>query len=79
MDNEDVLSIIIESLNRQGEIKFLEGASDEQIAEFEVENGIQLPKAYKAWLRFSDGGELFTPLWNTDLRSVSWTSNRCWG
>ena len=40
---------------------FLEGASEEQILEFENNRGVVLPNKYKEWLRFSDGGECFLP------------------
>ena len=42
-------------------MKFNEGATEEQIAEFEKEHEIVLPLKYKEWLSFSDGGELFLP------------------
>ncbi len=40
---------------------FLEGATEEQISQFEKENEIKFPEKYKEWLRFSDGGECFLP------------------
>lgn len=55
------LKSIIESLQPKDEMYFLEGATEGQIEKFEKENGIKLPKKYKEWLRFSDGGECFVP------------------
>ena len=52
---------IIDKLNEQGKMIFLEGATEEQIAQFERDHGIELPEKYKEWLRYSDGGELFLP------------------
>lgn len=55
------LKRIIDLLNQQGKMAFLEGATEEQISQFEKENEIELPERYKEWLRFSDGGECFLP------------------
>ncbi len=55
------LKAIIDKLNEQGKMIFLEGATEEQIAQFERDHGIELPEKYKEWLRYSDGGELFLP------------------
>ena len=57
----DELKKIIDLLNQQGKMTFLEGATEEQISQFENENGIKFPEKYKEWLRFSDGGECFLP------------------
>ena len=57
----DELKKIIDLLNQQGKMAFLEGATEEQISQFEKENEIKLPEKYKEWLRFSDGGECFLP------------------
>lgn len=51
----------IEKLNEQGKMRFLEGATEEQITQFEKEHEIALPEKYKEWLQHSDGGELFLP------------------
>lgn len=40
---------------------FLEGATEEQITQFEKDHEIELPEKYKEWLQYSDGGELFLP------------------
>ena len=57
----DDLRKIIDLLNQQGKMAFLEGATEEQISQFEKENEIKFPEKYKEWLRFSDGGECFLP------------------
>jgi len=57
----DELKTIVDLLNQQGKMAFLEGATEEQISQFEKENEIILPEKYKEWLRFSDGGECFLP------------------
>lgn len=57
----DVLKSIIDLLNKQGKMSFLDAATEEQILHFEKESGIQLPLKYKEWLHFSDGGECFLP------------------
>ena len=55
------LKFIINMINEQGKMLFLEAATDEQIVRFEKDNKVQLPKKYKEWLRYSDGGEFFLP------------------
>ena len=57
----DELKRIIDQLNHQGKMTFLEGATEEQISQFEKENEIKLSEKYKEWLCFSDGGECFLP------------------
>ena len=57
----DELKQIIEQLEKQGKMHFLETASEEQICHFEQENNTRLPSKYKEWLLFSDGGEFFLP------------------
>ena len=57
----DELKIIIDLLNQQGKMAFLEGATEEQISQFEKEKEVKFPEKYKEWLRFSDGGECFLP------------------
>lgn len=52
---------LIDKLNEQGNMNFLEGATKNQIAQFEKDNGIILPSKYKEWLHFCDGGEFFLP------------------
>ena len=55
------LKSIVESMKPQEEMCFLEGATREQIEQFENENSIKLPEKYKEWLQFSDGGECYLP------------------
>lgn len=55
------LKSIIDTLKKQGNMAFLEPATEEQIVKFEKESGITLPLKYKEWLKFSDGGECFLP------------------
>lgn len=55
------LKAIIEKLKEQGKTIILEGATEEQITQFEKDHEIELPEKYKEWLRYSDGGELFLP------------------
>lgn len=55
------LKAIIDRLIEQGKMTFLEGATEEQIAQFEKEHEVVLPEKYKEWLQHSDGGEFFLP------------------
>ena len=55
------LKAIIDKLKEQGKMIFLEGATEEQITQFEKDHEIELPEKYKEWLQYSDGGELFLP------------------
>lgn len=55
------LKSIIDRFNEQGKMVFLEGATEEQITQFEKDHEITFPEKYKEWLRYSDGGELFLP------------------
>lgn len=57
----DELNKILDQINTQGEMHFLEGTSENQIALFEKEKNIDFPSKYKEWLQFSDGGEFFLP------------------
>ena len=57
----DELKNILVSITAQGKMRFLEGATKEQISAFENENSIVLPVQYKEWLEYSDGGEFFLP------------------
>ncbi len=52
---------IVDQLNGQGKMNFLDGATEEQIANFEKEYKITLPLKFKEWLLFADGGECFLP------------------
>lgn len=55
------LAGIVRQLRRDGRMRFFDGATDGQIADFEKNNGLALPERFKEWLRFSDGGDLFLP------------------
>lgn len=55
------LKSIIDKLNEQGKMVFVEGATEEQIAQFEKDHDNVFPEKYKEWLQYSDGGELFLP------------------
>lgn len=57
----DELRTIKKQISEQGKMHFLEAATEDQIAQFEKEKGIQLPSKYREWLQLSDGGELFLP------------------
>lgn len=57
----DELKGITKTLNTQGKMRFLTPCSEEKITQFEHEHSITLPKQYKEWLQFSDGGECFLP------------------
>ena len=60
MNSEELLSIVGE-LKNQGNMRFFDPATKEQIDSFEKNNEISLPEKYKEWLLFSDGGEFFLP------------------
>lgn len=55
------LQEIINELKQQGKMRFLDGDTEEQIAQFEKDKDIKLPSAFREWLMFSDGGEIFLP------------------
>ena len=57
----DELKPIVDRFKEQGRMAFLEGTTEEKIADFEKEKNITLPNKYKEWLWFSDGGEFFLP------------------
>ena len=50
-----------ERLKEQGKMRFRDGATEEEILQFEKEHGVTLPNGFKAWLQYSDGGEFFLP------------------
>ena len=52
---------IKERLNNEGKMRFIDGATEDQIAKFENEHQILLPIRFKEWRVRSDGGELFLP------------------
>ncbi len=55
------LEAIIDKLNEQGKMAFLEAATEEQISRFEESHKVKLPEKYKEWLQHSDGGDCFLP------------------
>lgn len=55
------LKSIVDQLNKQGRMNFLDAATEEQISEFEKKNKFALPLKYKEWLLFTDGSECFLP------------------
>lgn len=55
------LKLIVDKFKEQGKMNFLEGTTEEKIAEFEKEKKVKLPTKFKEWLLFSDGGEFFLP------------------
>ena len=55
------LKLIVDKLNEQGKMIFLEETSEEKISEFEKKHSVKLPTKFKKWLLFSDGGEFFLP------------------
>ena len=55
------LSDIIEQIKPQGKMRFLDGATESQIVEFELNNNIKFPLKYREWLLFSDGGNFYLP------------------
>ena len=55
------LKKILDTITKQGKMRFLAAASEEQILAFENANDISLPVQYKEWLTYSDGGEFFLP------------------
>ena len=57
----DELKQVLDQIKNQGKMRFLDAASEEQIALFEKENGILLPEKFKEWLQVSDGGDLYLP------------------
>lgn len=57
----DELRSIIDALSKQGKMNFLDAASEDEIASFQKAQNITLPKQFKEWLLFCDGGECFLP------------------
>lgn len=55
------LTTIIEQIKKQGKMRFLDGALEGQIADFENKHNIKFPSKYREWLLFCDGGEFFLP------------------
>ena len=57
----DEMKSIFQGLNARGKMILPEAATEEQIAAFEKEHAVELPKEYKEWLLCTDGVELFLP------------------
>lgn len=55
------LTTIIEQIKLQGKMRFLDGATESQIDEYEEVNKVKFPSRYREWLLFSDGGSLYLP------------------
>lgn len=55
------LQKIIDTISTQGEMYYLDAVTEEQIDAFEKKHDVKLPKKYREWLLFSDGGDLFLP------------------
>lgn len=55
------LKALINKINSQGIMKYIDGATEEQISAFEKEHDVSLPVKYKEWLQHSDGGLLCLP------------------
>lgn len=55
------LKLIIDELNSQGKMVFLEATTEEKILAFEKKKAVSFPSKFKEWLQFSDGGEFFLP------------------
>lgn len=55
------LTAIIEQIKPQGKMRFLDGVTEYQIAEYEAKNNIKFPLKYREWLLFSDGGSFYLP------------------
>lgn len=56
------LKAIIDSLEKQGQMDFVEAATEEQLSDFEKKHSFSFPSKYREWLLFSDGGECYLPI-----------------
>ncbi len=61
MDTNEAKTLAEELLAQSKDMKFLDAATEEQIAEFEKSKGIALPSKLKEWLMYADGGCFFLP------------------
>ena len=57
----EALRNVVAQLIGQGKMIFSEGATKEQVSEFEKKHNIVLPSQYREWLQISDGCMLFLP------------------
>ncbi|MCD8159710.1 MAG: SMI1/KNR4 family protein [Clostridiales bacterium] len=55
------LKLIVGKMNEHGTTAYLEGASEDQVAQFETDHKITFPVKYREWLLYSDGGDCFLP------------------
>lgn len=53
--------MIVSEIKTQGEMRCVNGATEEEIESFENKYNVKLPLKFKIWLSFCDGGELFVP------------------
>lgn len=51
----------IAQLIGKGKMVFSEGATEEEIAEYENKHGVKFPDQYREWLKITDGCMLFLP------------------
>ena len=56
------LKSIVDLLNKHGKMDYLNGATNEQIIDFEKKSHFLLPSKYREWLLYSDGGECYLPV-----------------
>lgn len=57
----DEFTKLVDKLNKQGKMNYIEGATEDQISQFEKNNDTVLPSKYREWLLYCDGGEFFLP------------------
>ncbi|GFH42496.1 hypothetical protein Hs30E_10470 [Lactococcus hodotermopsidis] len=48
-------------IDTKAEMHFHAGASEDSIRHYENEANVKIPSAFREWLLFSDGGEIFVP------------------
>ncbi len=57
----DEFTKLVDKLSKQGKMNYMEGATEDQISQFEKDNDTVLPSKYREWLLYCDGGEFFLP------------------
>ncbi len=57
----DSLNALFDELIESGKLIPLEGATEEEISDFEKKYGVSLPPQYREWLLLTDGGDLCQP------------------
>ena len=55
------MQLLIQRFRQLPSMRFLSPASEAEMDGWEENTSLSLPKEYRQWLRFSDGGELFIP------------------